>query len=48
MKITFMKGNIKKKKTELKAISQLTLEISSIYWDFVYPTLEFFQKFEFE
>lgn len=37
-----------RKKTELKAISQLTLGMSSIYWDFVYPTLEFFQKVKFE
>lgn len=37
-----------RKKTELKAIRQLTLGMSSIYWDFVYPTLEFFQKVKFE
>lgn len=37
-----------RKKTELKAFRQLTLGMSSIYWDFVYPTLEFFQKVKFE
>lgn len=37
-----------RKTTELKAIRQLTLGMSSIYWDFVYPTLEFFQKVKFE